>query len=237
MMRRRALTLLTLLLLALPSVVAQQLVWSVDFNSLFNNREGGDEARPDQTFVFTRISPELGVMLGRDTSNVHLLKGGVTWFQPLNDNLDGYKVLPVMYYQYRYAGAGDCWRVTVGQLPRTLLMERAPRYLWSDSMAYHQPNVRGALVQYERGASYAELYLDWRQMQSVSRREAFNVVVDGKWSLWSRNGRRLWLGGYFQYNHLAKRKNAPEGEGVNDDMTINPMLGLDMGHWSVPVHL
>lgn len=35
MMRRRALTLLTLLLLALPSVVAQQLVWSVDFNSLF----------------------------------------------------------------------------------------------------------------------------------------------------------------------------------------------------------
>ena len=74
-------------------------------------------------------------------------------------------------------------------------------------------------------------------MQSVSRREAFNVVVDGKWSLWSRNSRRLWLGGYFQYNHLAKRKNAPEGEGVNDDVTINPMLGLDMGHWSVPVHL
>ena len=135
MMRRRALTLLTLLLLALPSVVAQQLVWSVDFNSLFNNREGGDEARPDQTFVFTRISPELGVMLGRDTSNVHLLKGGVTWFQPLNDNLDGYKVLPVMYYQYRHAGAGDCWRVTVGQLPRTLLMERAraarPSMWWS----------------------------------------------------------------------------------------------------------
>lgn len=30
-----------------------------------------------------------------------------------------------------------------------------------------------------------------------------------------------------QYNHLAKSKLAPEGEGVNDDVTVNPMAGFD----------
>lgn len=179
--------------------------------------------RPDQTFLFTRISPEIGIKLASSNTRSHLLKGGVTWFQPMNDGLDGYKVLPTLYYQYRDKGK---WRITVGMLPRTQLMERAPHYLWSDSMAYHQPNIRGVLAQYRhRNGSRAELYLDWRQMQSETRREAFNVDFNGKW--FPLSGKGLWLGGYLQYNHLAKRKNAPEGEGVNDDLSINPMMGYN----------
>ena len=33
---------------------AQELEWSVDFNTVFNNREGGDEMRPDGTYLFAR---------------------------------------------------------------------------------------------------------------------------------------------------------------------------------------
>ena len=216
-------SILLLFLLAIPVAQAQEVVWSVDFHALFNNREGGDEMRPDQTFLFTRLSPEVGVKLATRATTSHLLKGGVTWFQPVNDRLDGCKVLPTLYYRYQYRGR---WAVAMGMLPRTQLVERAPRYLWSDSMSYHQPNIRGVLAQYHHGnGSWVELYLDWRQLQSETRREAFNVDFNGKWFPFSRQG--LWLGGYLQYNHLAKCKNAPEGEGVNDDLTLNPMLGYN----------
>lgn len=201
---------------------AQEVVWSVDFNSVFSNREGGDDMRPDQTFIFTRLSPEVGMSLKSDSTGTHLLKGGVTWFQPLNDNLEGCKVLPTLYYQFQ---SSQGWKVAVGTMPRSLLAERLPRYLWSDSMSYHHPNVRGTIVQYRHGRSYGEFFLDWRQMQTLRHREAFHVVFDGKCYPWATGG--SWLGGYVQYNHLAKRKNAPAGEGVNDDLTLNPMLGHD----------
>ena len=57
---------------------AQEVVWSVDFDSHFANREGGDELRPDQTFLFTRLAPEIGIQLGNQR-NGHTLKGGVSW--------------------------------------------------------------------------------------------------------------------------------------------------------------
>lgn len=198
---------------------AQEVVWSVDFDSHFANREGGDELRPDQTFLFTRLAPEIGIQLGNQR-NGHTLKGGVSWLQPLNSDATDAKVTPTLYYQYRHKG----WSVNVGMIPRTEMVEHAPRYLWSDSLAYRQPNIRGVLAQYqkrpERG--YAQLFLDWRQQQADFRREAFNVLISGKAYVGN-----VWFGGHVQYNHLAKSKLAPEGEGVNDDVTVNPMVGFD----------
>ena len=61
-----------LLLTALLPLHAQELEWSVDANALINNREGGDEATPDQTFLFTRLTPQIGVSLD---SAQHRLRG------------------------------------------------------------------------------------------------------------------------------------------------------------------
>ena len=205
-------------LLMACTAAGQELLWSVDYSTVLNNREGGDGETPDQTFFFARVSPEIGVglMNGR-----HQLKGGVSWYQPINDDWDGYKLHPTLYYTYTRRH----WRMAAGAMPRTLLRERLPLYLWSDSMAYRQPNVRGALVQYTAGSSYWQMALDWRQMQSATRREAFNAIFSGRW----HPGRcAAWLGGYLQYNHLAKRKDAPADEGVNDDVTVNPLVGIDL---------
>ena len=215
---KKTLVIFLLALLASASALAQEVVWSVDFNSVLNNREGGDELRPDNTFLFYHLNPEIGFKLGTDDNTTHTLKGGVDWYQPVTNDCAGSKVIPVVYYQFHNRN----WKINVGALPRRELIEPAPRYLWSDSMAYVQPTIRGALVQYQKGKSFAELFVDWRQMQSETRREAFNVYFNGK-----KHFGGFWLGGVIQYNHLAKRKNAPEGEGVNDDFTINPMLGYD----------
>ena len=62
-------------LLMACTAAGQELLWSVDYSTVLNNREGGDGETPDQTFFFARVSPEIGVglMNGR-----HQLKGGVS---------------------------------------------------------------------------------------------------------------------------------------------------------------
>ena len=216
-MNRIGIFFLILCFAALPRVAAQEILWSVDFRSMLHNREGGDALRPDQTMVFSRLAPEVGLTLDGGRNR---LMGGVAWYQPYTDNLAGYKVLPTLYYQYQGTNG---LTAALGWLPRTLLQERLPRYLWSDSLEYCSSNVRGAMLQYHHGnGGWMQAVIDWRQMQSLTRREAFDVVLSGAMPLKGP----LWFKGHIYYNHLAKRKNAPEGEGVVDDATLNPMLAL-----------
>ena len=209
---------ISIAVVATLSCVAQQFAWSADYSALFCNREGGDEQTPDQTFLLMRLSPEVGVRINH--GGQHTLKGGVAWTQPMIASAEGGKVVPTLYYNYK----GDAWRVTMGMFPRTMLKGEYPRYVWSDSLNYFTPNVRGIAVQYVKPHAHAQLMLDWRQMQSTVRREAFVVIADGAW----HSSGMLTLGGLVQYNHLAKRKNAPDSEGVNDDAIMSATIGLDL---------
>lgn len=210
--------LLACLLVFVPAT-GQELVWDVDFSAVFANREGGDEMRPDQTFLFTRLQPEVGVQFVDGKDNTHRLMGGVAWYQPLNDGLEGYKVRPTLYYR---GTTRSGWSFTLGAFPRHLMRHAMPRYLWSDSLNYCTPHVRGTMVQYDHDGRWLQTLVDWRQMQSRTRREAFTAMLSGGLDL----GRSpLYAYAHVQYNHLAKRKDAPDGEQVNDDVTLNPMLG------------
>ena len=61
-MRNWLLSILMALVLTLP-LSSQELEWSVNMNAVFNNREGGNRETPDQTFIFTRITPQIGVSM------------------------------------------------------------------------------------------------------------------------------------------------------------------------------
>lgn len=211
------------LTLSILPLTAQDVVWSVDATILLNNREGGDAYTPDQTFMFTRLAPEVGVDIN---DGEHLFKGGVVWYQPMDDNLRGYKILPSLYYRYNRT---DGWHVGVGLMPRTLMVKRMPRYLWSDSLDYCQPNLKGVLLQLIKPAGYAELGVDWRQLQTDNRREAFTTMLNTDW----RVAGPFRLGGHLQYSHLALSKQNSELQHVSHDFTINPMAGIDLSHRSV----
>ncbi len=212
------LAILTLVFTAAP-LAAQEVEWSIDASMLFNNREGGNDAdTPDQTILFTRLAPELGISM---LNGEHVLKGGVVWYQPIIDDLSGYKVLPTLYYRYNQP---EGWHVTAGIMPRSLLVKRLPRYLWSDSLNYCQPNLRGVMAQYIKPSGYAEMAVDWRQMQTENQREAFTAMLNTDWHL----AGPIWLGGHLQYSHLAMSRNHDENEHVNDDIIINPMLTADL---------
>lgn len=213
----KRINILLAMLVAVVTASAQGVTWSVDLNTVFDNREGDEYYSDNGTIFLTRVAPEVGLTF---MDGIHKIAGGVSWIQPCGDDWNRHKVKPTVYYRY---DAGE-WRASFGLFPRSQFIEPLPVYLLSDSIAYREPNVRGVLVQYVKPRGYAELSLDWRAQQSETKREAFNVNFNG---LWNPRGAFI-VGGHAQVNHLAKRKNAPEGESVNDDIMVNPYVGLNL---------
>ena len=213
-----------ILFFVITALSAQEVEWSVDASMLINNREGGeDRSTPDQTFLFTRLAPEVGFSMleGR-----HLLKAGAVWYQPMIEDMSGYKVLPTLYYRYN---SDDGWHVTAGLFPRSLMVQRMPRFLWCDSLNYVKPNMSGIMAQFIKPAGYTELAVDWRQMQTERQREAFTIMLNTDW----RIAGPLRLGGHLQYSHLAMTRHHTVEQHVNDDVVINPMVSLDLSHRTV----
>lgn len=198
---------------------AQSLYWGVDMNALFDNREGDSHHAPAETFFQAQIAPEIGVDL---LNGQHRIAGGAVWTQPIGCEWDGRLVSPTLYYRY----ASQKWRFAMGMFPRTQLRRMLPNYVWSDSVYYCQRNIRGVMAQYEGRDGFIEGIIDWRGMQSETRREAFNLIVQGEWQ---RPGNLFLAGGLAMMNHLAKSKNPPIDQYVIDNFVVNPYVGLDLG--------
>ena len=78
----KALTLLLAVMATLAADAQQKLTWSVDFGTVFENREGDNYYSPDQTIFFTRLSPEVGLSM---LDGMHNIAGGVSWIQPVGN--------------------------------------------------------------------------------------------------------------------------------------------------------
>jgi len=199
------------------SAVAQNLTWSVDFGSVFDNREGDNSITDTKTYIFTTLAPEIGVKFTRHDR----LSGGVVWNQPIGNEWEGHRVSPTLYYRHE----GKRWSASMGMFPRTQLRQPLPGFLWCDSLTYFQRNIRGALVQYTSPDAFIDFYLDWRQLQTETKREAFNIVFHGEWR---PRGRSLIVGGHAMMNHFALTKNAPADQHIVDNFLVNPYVGLDL---------
>lgn len=212
------LSLIALLLICLCTTSAAQarLEWSVDFGTVFDNREGDNDYRRAETIFFTQLRPLAGIRLGRHDS----FMGGVDWIEPVGYDWEGTRVRPVLFYRH----STDRWSGSFGVFPRTQLFEEMPSFMWGDSTAYFQPEIRGALLQWRGGRSFAELYVDWRQKQTVSKRESFTIAGHGRWQA---PGGPWMAGGYITMNHLALTKNAPENMHIVDNFLAAPYIGAD----------
>lgn len=193
--------------------------WAIDFNSIFDNREGDQKYAPSKTFFQTQLAPEIGLTL---QDGKHRLAGGVVWTQPIGCEWDGYRLSPTLYYRY----TGQKWQMSMGMFPRTQLHRQLPNYIWSDSTYYTQHNIRGALMQYTADNGFFEAIVDWRGMQTERQREAFNVIAQGEWQ---PQGSIFVAGGLGMMNHLARSKNAPDDQYVVDDFMVNPWIGVELG--------
>ena len=196
---------------------AQRLWWSVDFNTVFDNREGDRTYTEPRTFFQTQLSPEIGISL---LDGTHRLAGGVVYTQPIGSEWDGHKLSPTLYYHY----SAPAVQFSLGMFPRTQLHRPLPNYIWSDSSYYCQRNIRGAMAQIVNDKGFFEAVLDWRGMQGEHRREAFNIIVSGERAY--RSGALMW-GGTAMMNHYAKSKH-PVDENLVDNFLVNPYVGVDL---------
>ncbi len=191
-------------------------LWSIDFGSVFDNREGDDKYYDDKTFFFTTLAPEFALKF----TPKDRIAGGAVWNQPLENGVKDGKIVPTLYYRHE----GEKWKFSMGMFPRTQLREPLPGFMWCDSLAYFQKNIRGALVQYEHRKGFFDAYIDWRAHQTETRREAFNIVFHGEWH--PKAGPFL-MGAHLLMNHFAKTKNPAPEESIVDNFLANPFVGVD----------
>lgn len=198
---------------------AQKLEWSVDFSTIFDNREGDNKMTDTRTFFQTQLAPEIGISLldGR-----HRLMGGIVWTQPIGCEWDGHRLSPTLYY--RYTGPKG-WDMALGMFPRSLLHTPMPDYIWNDSTYYTQHNIRGAMASYTGRNGYFEAIVDWRAMQSATQREAFNIITRGEYQ---RPQSKFIAGGLVMMNHFALTKPANPDDHIVDNFIVNPYIGLDL---------
>lgn len=211
---------LIVILIALVSSLtlsAQELEWSVDMNAVFKNTESEYWGSPSNTHIFTRITPQIGVSLD---SARHRIMGGVTWYQPMNDHLHGYKVLPALYYQYNNDNRGLGFKF--GVIPNEL-NSSCPTFLRSDSINFLQPNIKGAVFTVNKPHFFFYSWFDWRQIQTQNKREAFDVTGSLVWRT-LKGGNRFSVSAIVRYNHLSVSKRHDEGEGVVDNFIFSPQL-------------
>ena len=130
------------------AIAAQDFKWSVDFGTIFDNREGEDKFEPTKTTFQTVLAPEIGIAL----DGKHRIMGGAVWKQPIGSEWDGYKISPTLYYRFETPAL----RFSFGMFPRTQLLREQPDVFWSDSLKYNQRNIRGALVQYVHSNGFFE---------------------------------------------------------------------------------
>lgn len=214
--KKRFLNLLSFLLLFINASAIEP-VWSVDMGSVFDNREGDGKIKKSETYFFITLAPEVGVKF---TSRDRIC-GGAIWTQPLENKLGRFQ--PTVYYRHE----GEHWKFSMGLFPRTQIREPLPRFLWSDSLAYFQKNIRGALLQYSGRNGFFDAYIDWRAIQSEKRREAFNLMFHGETRL---KGGPFIIGTHLLMNHFAKSKQLDVEQGVVDNFLVNPYVGLDFSH-------
>lgn len=219
-MKRIGLALLTIVASA-AMAFSQEVTWSVDMNALFDNREGDSRYTDTKTFLQTQVSPEIGLSIMDGT---HSIAAGVVWTQPFDRDWAGYKVAPTVYYRY------DTRKVkfAFGMFPRTQLKRKLPNYIWNDSTYYSQRNISGAMLTTEGEHGFFEGVLDWRGLQSKSRREAFNIIAQGEW--WPESSKRLLVGGVAMMNHFALSEGSPEDQHIVDNFIVNPTIGVNLSH-------
>ncbi len=204
---------------AVSGLYAQRpdLYWSVDMSAVFDNREGDTQFAPAKTFFQTQLAPEIGISLYDDR---HRIAGGVVWTQPIGCEWDGRRFSPTVYYRYQDKGL----RFAIGMFGRDQLYAEMPNYIWNDSIKYAQRNVRGAMIGYRNDKGYFQAVLDWRGMQTDTRREAFNIIASGERT--HTDGKYAW-GGLAMMNHLALDSSGDPDQHVVDNFIYNPYVGVN----------
>ena len=73
-------------------MAAVEPTWSVDFGSVFDNREGDNKYAEAKTFFFTNLAVEGGIKFTKHDR----ISAGAVWNQPVANDIDDATVRPIV---------------------------------------------------------------------------------------------------------------------------------------------
>lgn len=218
---RSAFSYIVVLCLALLGVIdasAQEnmkLLWGVDFDTYFDNREYSEcRYAESQTLFSSRLTPKVGLAWNEKNR----LVAGVDMLANFGDESDFLsEVKPQFYYEFK----SERVAAYAGIFPRERMIGDYSDAIMSDSMRFYDNRVRGIMGQYRGARGYVEASIDWCGMYSHESREKFRIMSAGRYYF---GGRQLFYGGYaLSVFHFAG--SMAENDAVVDNIIVNPYIG------------
>ena len=240
----KRLLLLTLFLVSLPAALsAQKIIYDVDFQYRFDNREfdrGGETYTQSGTINSAVLTPWVGLDITRSRVAKHRIWLGAELAKDMGTNPQGPEymiktpsesdpkqltsgLLKEFLFYWKsdvVLPSGTRFTGVAGTYPRNLLEGDYSEYVISDSLKFYDRSLEGMLLQWNTKRFHAELGLDWMGKIGSTRRERFQILSAGNYDF----SRVLSAGWNIAFYHLASSELSP---GVAENISVLPYVKAD----------
>ncbi|MDR0794900.1 MAG: hypothetical protein LBE79_02425 [Tannerella sp.] len=195
---------------------SQEFLWKAGiYNFLENNEFAQSKVQIPQTMSGVHLTPEIGMKW----DEIHRIVAGFDAMHEYGSNKFADYFNPIAYYEL----AGKSFRFYMGAFPRKSTLAKYPRIFFQDSIHNYRPTVQGIFWEYASHGDYFNVWLDWINRQTESKREAFFVGWSGRYNM------NLFYGQHFGYMfHFANVKNPKIPRSLHDHILIWTSLGVDL---------
>ena len=197
-------------------VSSQDVLWKAGVYTFFDNTEfAHSKIQMPQTMAGIHLTPEIGLQWNE---NHHFFVGLDAMHEFGSDKaVDFFD--PIAYYEF----TGKPFRFLAGAFPRKQALDKYPRLFFQDSIQNYRPMINGIFWEYNSGGSYMNVWLDWVNRQTYTKREAFFLGWSGKYN------HHVFYGQHFGYIlHFSTTMNPEIDEALHDNILTLTSLGVDL---------
>ncbi len=234
-------------LLSAVSLNAQRIVYDIQYEYYFDNREfdrGGNIYTESMTINASRLTSIVGFSVNSGKRTNHKLIFGAQNIRNMGESPSGKQYVfskeeanPelstkrslqefVYYYDFRSKlSKKSTMEGVFGAFPRAKIEGEYSSATLSDSLRFYDPTIEGMLLKYKTGSFFAELGLDWMGMAGFDRKERFEIFSYGKFDF----SNTLSAGWTLNLYHFAGSVASP---GVVDNVLLSPHLKFDFSKTS-----
>lgn len=190
-----------------------------DFDTFFDNREYKEMGGFSPSCTY--FSATLVLYGGLQWNERNSITAGIDLTQDFGDGAEFISdCKPVFFYSFRSQRV----LASAGLIPNAQLLGRFSELFFDNAEWFYDNRIAGVLTHYRGKSGFVEFSIDWKGMQSPDIRERFRILTDGEW----RKG--CFYGGYaFSMLHMANSSDSEVPEGVVENLTANPYVGLRGG--------
>ena len=225
-MKRLAIILL-LVIGGIPALAEGKFFTGSGLGYVFDNHEfarSGGAYIPSETIHFVRVSNVFGWEFSQNEDLKHKLVFGVDMVKQMGTEIEALKDIVAdipIYYSATLDDGQRSFFAVAGSFPRRFIRGKYSEALMSEETVETDFNLDGMYLSWEKGGFFTELALDWMGKYGNTRKERFQILSYGSWSL----APALAFGWAGSFYHYAGSVAAP---GVVDNHHLQVFGKLDL---------